>query len=433
MLEKIKKMHFRNSNSSLRVCYTLILISLLFFPLTIFSQKAKEKILIPYNNSTNWGFSNYNGKIIIECQYDFVNLFRNGYARIGIDDKQGLIDEVGNYKIKPIYDEVINFINGRAFVKSDSIWQCLDTNLNEIFKINVDKIGIFVHDLALIRKQSKYGVINRNGLLILSPEYEELIILKNTFRLKKENFWGVLNHNNDTLLPFEYDSLSSDNEEVIFTLNGNHFTLRDTSNQKISKYEFMDIGSFVDGLAPVKIDNKWGFIDKKGKIKIKPQFDAANYFLEDKAAVSKNYKWGYIDKKGRELTPIIYERAFNFNEDRATVASVSPGMRELTIKGEKVKLYSSDYEYYLINEKFEKIEMETYQYINHVFGGVAIFMEFNKQGLMDKNGKILVKAKYLEITPMKNNLYIVKRSSGNYRKPYFGYMNSDGFEYFKIE
>src|SRR6218665_1119163 len=66
-------------------------------------------------------------------------------------------------------------------------------------------------------------------------------------------------------------------------------------------------------LAPVKIDGKWGYIDKSGKIAINPQFDFAWEFQEGLAVIQfgdKNGfdKWGYIDKTGE----IVIEPQFDF-------------------------------------------------------------------------------------------------------------------------
>ena len=43
-----------------------------------------------------------------------------------------------------------------------------------------------------------------------------------------------------------------------------------------------------DALAAVEIDNKWGYIDKTGKIVIKPQFDRVQPFSDGRAKVKVN-------------------------------------------------------------------------------------------------------------------------------------------------
>ena len=53
--------------------------------------------------------------------------------------------------------------------------------------------------------------------------------------------------------------------------------------------QFAQADSFSEGLARVKIGNKWGYIDKKGKLVIQPQFDEAASFSE-RLALVKNYQ-----------------------------------------------------------------------------------------------------------------------------------------------
>jgi hypothetical protein len=56
-------------------------------------------------------------------------------------------------------------------------------------------------------------------------------------------------------------------------------------------------------LWPVKKDNKWGYIDKTGRLIIPFQFDTADYFSEGLAAVGIGEKTGYIDKTGKFVVP----------------------------------------------------------------------------------------------------------------------------------
>jgi hypothetical protein len=46
-------------------------------------------------------------------------------------------------------------------------------------------------------------------------------------------------------------------------------------------------------------NGKYGYIDKTGKIVIKPQFDKAYDFSEGLASISLNGKWGFIDNTGK--------------------------------------------------------------------------------------------------------------------------------------
>ena len=57
---------------------------------------------------------------------------------------------------------------------------------------------------------------------------------------------------------------------------------------------------FSEGLAKVKLINKWGFVDKEGKEVIPLKYDNVSYLYEGLASVELNGKKGYIDKNGIE-------------------------------------------------------------------------------------------------------------------------------------
>ncbi len=56
------------------------------------------------------------------------------------------------------------------------------------------------------------------------------------------------------------------------------------------------LGRFSAGLAAVRFGNKFGYMDKKGNVVIKPKFDFALDFSQELAAVRIGNKWGYISR-----------------------------------------------------------------------------------------------------------------------------------------
>lgn len=63
--------------------------------------------------------------------------------------------------------------------------------------------------------------------------------------------------------------------------------------------KFENIKGFSEGLASVKVNGKYGFINKKGKVVIPHEFDDAGFFSEGLADVKINGKYGFINKKGK--------------------------------------------------------------------------------------------------------------------------------------
>ena len=88
-----------------------------------------------------------------------------------------------------------------------------------------------------------------------------------------------------------------------------------------AKYD--DAKDFSEGLARVKLNGKWGYIDKAGNEVIPFQYFCAKDFSEGLAAVEPNFvmnwEWGYIDKTGKTVIPFNYGCAYDFRNGKARV------------------------------------------------------------------------------------------------------------------
>ena len=80
---------------------------------------------------------------------------------------------------------------------------------------------------------------------------------------------------------------------------------------------------FPDALYPIKVKDKWGYINRKGETVIAPNFDDADDFFEDVAKVSVTKGspsgYGFIDRRGQWLVQPIYQDAGRFNDGLAVV------------------------------------------------------------------------------------------------------------------
>lgn len=84
---------------------------------------------------------------------------------------------------------------------------------------------------------------------------------------------------------------------------------------------FSDAGSFSEGLAPVCLNGKYGFIDKDGKCVIPYRFDYLGVFSEGLAVARMNGKYGFIDKTGKSVIPYRFDFASCFSSGLAAVRS----------------------------------------------------------------------------------------------------------------
>lgn len=75
----------------------------------------------------------------------------------------------------------------------------------------------------------------------------------------------------------------------------------DKTGQIATKPQFSFASDFSEGLAAVKVGDRYAYIDKMGKVVIEPQFDEAGAFSEGLARVRVDNKWRYINANGQFL------------------------------------------------------------------------------------------------------------------------------------
>jgi hypothetical protein len=78
---------------------------------------------------------------------------------------------------------------------------------------------------------------------------------------------------------------------------------------------------FQEGLAPAKLDAKWGYVNEAAKFVIARQFDKAYHFSEGLAAVRVGDRWGFIGKDGRYVISPQFDDVDEFTYGLAPVSA----------------------------------------------------------------------------------------------------------------
>ncbi len=242
----------------------------------------------------DWGVIDKTGKFIIEAEYDYEDdlpvFAENGLALKEVTDEAGFkaygfVDTSGELKIDAKFTSALAFQNnGIAVVKDDDGYTIIDSEGKILTKSRYDKIGNFENGVVVVTKDQKEGLINEEGKEILKPKYDTVEIVSNQLvKLKNEGKYGCATIGGDVISDCKFESL------------GNRFV-----NSMIAAY---------DG-------ESWGYLNKKGKWAIKPQFsDADDFGTNGYAAVEKDGKSGIIDKSGKFIIEAKYQDAENFNDD----------------------------------------------------------------------------------------------------------------------
>ena len=92
---------------------------------------------------------------------------------------------------------------------------------------------------------------------------------------------------------------------------------------KSKKYEYM--GPYCNGLAKVKMNKKWGFVDTTGAIIVKAKYDEVGNFSEGLARVrvastgNSTKGWGLVNTSGDEIVKPMFDWIYDFENGRAKV------------------------------------------------------------------------------------------------------------------
>lgn len=320
-----------------------------------------------------WGFINKKGEEIIPLKYDWVSHFSEGLAVVSVGEKYGYIDPTGNMVIQPIYDDATVFENGVAIVIDDY----------EKGKISlIDKTGKKIADTPYFNESSMFeDVVFNEGLFWVSNDAGLVGAIDRTGRVVIELKYD---YPGDVLL--EYDTYHF-YEGVAVVGKNLQRSLINTKGEVIAKLTKYDgnpnftIGDFVEGLAGIYLNDKYGFIDLTGKEVVPPIYDYAYSFSEGIAAVYQNGKFGFIDKSGKEIVKPKYEEVGFMQNGRAAVRLNGKwGFIDATGNEVIKPEYEDWYLEYLSAYMFEE--------------GLAFVKKGNHFGYIDPNGKEVIPFQY---------------------------------------
>jgi len=208
--------------------------------------------------------------------------------------------------------------------------------------------------------------------------------------------------------------------------------------------EYDWIGCFADGLSSVKKHNKYGFIDKRGKLIIPLEYDGSRNFSEGIATVKKNGKWGYIDKAGEIVIPFEYDNAGSLNGGFANVQKAnkcgfinSKGRIVIPLDYDNVTHFSGNYarvekngKKSIINKTGESIISNDVGYeivdnVNEGFIRIIYIATEIRFGFIDIAKNIIVPLEYNAANPFREGLAAVSKTvaDGNHIN---SYINQEG-------
>ena len=196
-----------------------------------------------------------------------------------------------------------------------------------------------------------------------------------------------------------------------------------------SKYQF--IGNIIKGYsyARVKLNGKYGFIDKNGREIIPCNYDwidDEHYLCNDNCRIVLNGKYGFIDKNGKEVIPCNYDFACVFDEGLAAIKLNGKwgfidrdGIEGIPHRYEDVYAFSEGFAAIKLNGKWGFVNKEGIEAVpckydeSYCFTeGLASVRLQDKFGFVNKEGIEAIPCKYDSVTNFVNRLACVELNGG---------------------
>lgn len=291
-----------------------------------------------------YGIVNEDGQSILPVKYDYINaLNKLGFGELQKNGKKGIYNKKLKVVAKPNYDDLKILNKGLYAGKKETKWLIQSTDgSSKIYEI-VDNIRPFDNGYIQVSKDGKVSILKDDG------------------KLK---------------VPFEYDKAIPFGRNVLL-IKGDENYLYD-SKGRVKYWEYpMDISwqNLGEKLKPIKADNqKWGYINDDGELKVKAVYDKACVFKESVAIVCKGDLCGFIDDEGWKLTPLEYE-----------LPDLEAGNEVLLAKKEGKVGY--------LNHQGKSLISVTYDELFN-YGFIIKAKKNGKWGFINKNEKVLISMEY---------------------------------------
>ncbi len=360
---------------------------------------------------------------ILSAHADIVPI-QNEKGKWGFQDEESQF-MVAQYK----YDEAHHFVNDLALVKKGNSYGMISPDGKEVFAIKYDIIEPYndsIYKVAVGGKHKdgviideKYGFINKSGMVLLKPEYEEIgVFTDNLAYIKKGEKYGYINNRIEVVVPCKYIAVGKfTNHGFVWVCEGGKYNNGELLGGKFGIYnkdgkiiipvKYKSIGSFAPysytptdawlekatfNLRTVTLESGNHFLLRKQKIESKLfselEDDTPGFYVSTESDGKKNGVYSLdgnqIIKEGK------YEHAF-FPTDNMMLVSDKKG----------------DYNFINIitgQQLFQKSISDAWGFDN----GVAIInRNGDEEELIDINGNS-ISSRYTEIFPKKEGVHIVR-------------------------
>lgn len=254
----------------------------------------------------HWGILKDGENESITYKYDSIVASERAY-RVAYLNRWGLMNKDEEWIIRSEYNEV--FPIGELLVGRRGDGYTLFYDGRELYK-TTSRPTLEIGNHILIESDSgKVGLIDRYGELVISPQYDRIRLWSNYYELTKDDRITLRNELGGIILKLTegYQEVSGYGDEYFVIKKENRWGFVDRQGRLRISNRYDLARPFNENLAPIKLREKWGFIDKSEEIRIQPYYDDVTPFQHGRSIVSLDNQYGLVNESGDEVLELIWE------------------------------------------------------------------------------------------------------------------------------
>lgn len=240
------------------------------------------------------------------------------------DDLYTLINEKGEKVSPDSYTDIFYSSNpncwadnGTLMVKRDGKWGYVNEYGKEIITPSFDDATPFRNGYAMVYQRGKgIEIINKRGQILAnfgpthviehyeggdySPEWYADDKIQGLI-IKKNYKYGIIDRTGKNLIQCIYDEIIPANENLLIVEKNGKKGYISSNSKEVTPCIYDDCENFKNGYAKVKRYGKYGLINKDGEVVIPIKFDNIGDFINGIALVNQNGRSGIVNIKGEEV------------------------------------------------------------------------------------------------------------------------------------
>lgn len=284
--------------------------------------QSGNNMLHSFQKDRLYGFKNEQGTIVIQPGFEEVEEFRDHVATVKTGDRWGLINENGDTLIPFEYSSIYAYKKWVQAEKADSHFLFTTAGEKVLEIADIRAWHYPEEELIRVKRKTGWGCIDMEGRPVIPFRYISLGPCKNGWLSFFENgHWGWLNKEGKMLVPAVYKEAGHWNKKYWWSRDEEGYRLWEYNRTPAHSEVWMKILLPENETGAVKTKQGWKYIDAdlNTVLQLSPGYEWVEHFSEQRAAVKKGGKWGFIDLCGKEVIRPEYRNVLAFGEGLAAV------------------------------------------------------------------------------------------------------------------